>query len=234
MAGLPGVNIALPAKAAQTLSVGLVRGTSAVVTSLVTSGFFIGLCAAAYYLVRKFISSYRHAHLLNQVGTNSLDGLAIGYAQRLYASMISGHVWWNDWFGDGTDEDAMYKVAQEMYQHKVPFPLVSAKFKVLFNRELLDDIQDELNADEQAKFQTALSTGALSGLGSPALLTGQLLVTTSTTPVFDSQLRAVQEVPPLVRLGPHVETLYGPTGQVWLGFPFGQQMRFVSALAVTS
>jgi hypothetical protein len=233
MAGLPGVNVALPAKASQTVATGLVRGASSVATSLVTSGFFIGLCTAAYFLVRKAITAYRHSKLVNEVGASTQDGLAIGYAQRLYTAMISGYEVWNDWFGDGTDEDAMYQVAREMFAHKVPFALVSSKYKVLYNRELLDDVTQELDSSQVSVFQRAMSTGALNGLG--ALSTGrELLFTTSATPVFDAQLRELGQLPALMKLGAHVQTLQSPQGQVWLGFAHGQQLRFVSALAVSS
>nr|GFD57199.1 hypothetical protein [Tanacetum cinerariifolium] len=32
--------------------------------------------------------------------------------------MVSGYSWWNDAFGDGTDEEAMYAVARDMHQHQ--------------------------------------------------------------------------------------------------------------------
>jgi len=231
MAGLPGVNVALPERATQTVAAGLVRGSSAVATSLVTSGFFLALCGAAYFLVRKFITAYRHSHLVNEVGADSASGLAIGYAQRLYTAMNSGYAWWNDVFGDGTDEEAMYQVAREMHQNKVDFSLVSSKYKTLYNRELIDDLTSELGSEEIAKFQTSLSTG-LGGLNGLRVDNGQLY-TTSPTVVFDAQLNPLGEIPGRVLLGQHIESLSAPSGQLWLGFAYGHQKRFVSALAVS-
>jgi hypothetical protein len=232
MAGIPGVNVALPAKATQTVAAGLVRGTSAVATSLVTSGFFIAAVTAAYVLIRKAITGWRKSHLLNQVGQSSADGLAIGYAQRLYTAMISGYGWWNDYIGDGTDEDAIFQVGREMHANKVAFSLVSAKYKVLYNRDLLEDLSLELDTDELAKYQRALQSG-LSGLGAawePA--PDHLLYTVAPTVVYDEQLRPVGPIPANMALGEHSATMVAPDGRTWHGYPYQDVTRFVPAEAV--
>lgn len=231
MPGLPGVNVALPAKATQTVASGLVRGGTTLFTSLTTSGFFIAAVTAAYVLMRKFITTYRKNHLLNQVGSDSADGLAIGFAQRMYTAMISGYGWWNDVFGDGTDEEALYQVAREMKAGGVSFSLVSSKYKVLYNRELIDDLTQELNSEELQKFQAALQTG-LAGLGAVPPSPHHLLYTVAPTTVFDQQLRALGPLPARMRLGEHTETMLAPGGQVWHGFAYGEHVRFVPAEAV--
>lgn len=230
MAGLPGINVALPAKATQTVASGLVRSTQAIGSSLVTSGFFIALCTAAYVLVRKFVTAYRQNQLLKQVGTGSADGLAVGYAQRSYTAMISGYAWWNDLVGDGTDEEALYQVAREMKTNNVPFALVAGKYKTLYNRELLTDLTNELDTTQMRKYQAALATG-MNGLGaSPSV--HHWLVTTAPTPVLDDQLRVLGELPARMRLGEHTHSLFGADGQAWHGFDYRDQVRFVPAAAV--
>lgn len=231
MPGLPGFNVNLPARAAQTAATGLVRGTSAIATSLVTSGFFIAAVGAVYFLMRKLITSYRKSHLLSQVGQSSKDGLAIGFAQRIYTAMISGHEWWNDWFGDGTDEEAIYQVGREMRASQVDFNLVSSKFKVLYNRELIDDLTAELNAEEMAKFQAALMQG-LGGLGAVAPSVHHLLYTVQPTMVYDDELRPVGPVPAYMALGEHTDTLVGQDGSVWHGYHYQDLVRFVPAYDV--
>jgi hypothetical protein len=228
MAGFPGVNVNLPARAAQTAASGLVRGTSALVTSLVTSGFFIAAVGAVYFLMRKFITSARKNRLLSQVGQASKDGLAIGYAQRMYTAMISGYEWWNDLFGDNTDEEALYQVGREMRASQVDFSLVSSKYKVLYNRELIDDLTHELNADEMAKFQAALTQG-LGGLGAVAPSVHHFLYTVAPTIVHDDELRPVGPVPAYMALGEHTDTLLGQDGSVWHGYPYQDLIRFVPA-----
>jgi len=234
MAGIPGVNVALPAKATQTVAAGLVRGTSAVATSLVTSGFFIAAVTAAYILIRKLITGYRKSHLLNQVGQSSADGLAIGYAQRLYTAMVSGYGWWNAYLGDGTDEDAVYQVAREMHANKVTFSLVSAKFKVIYNEDLLDLLSAELGTDELAKFNRAMQTGlaGLPGLGALEPAPDYLLYTLAPTMVYDEQLQVVGPIPANMALGEHVATYIAPDGRVWHGYPYKHLTRFVPAEAV--
>jgi hypothetical protein len=231
MSGLPGVNVALPAKATQTVAAGLVRGTSAVATSLVTSGFFIAAVTAAYILIRKLITSYRHNKLLNEVGQNTAEGLAVGYAQRLYTAMISGYGWWNDYLGDGTDEEAIYQVGREMKAHNVPFNMVSARYKVLYDRELIDDLTLELDSEELGKFQAALRTG-LAGLGALEPAPDHLLYTVSPTLVYDEQLQVVGPIPANMALGEHVATYIAPDGRVWHGYPYLNVTRFVPADAV--
>lgn len=224
------VNLALPAKATQTVASGLVRGSSAIATSLVTSGFFIAAVGAVYLLMRKFITSYRKSHLLNQVGANSADGLAIGYAQRLYTAMVSGYGWWNDYFGDGTDEEAIYQVGRDMHQHKVDFSLVSSKYKVLYNRELIDDLTTELDSAEMGFFQGALT--GLSGLGATPPAPNHLLYTVQPTTVYDVNLNPLGVVPAAMQLGEHIETLLAPDGRVWHGYPYANLVRFVPAETV--
>lgn len=85
--------------------------------------------------------------VLSTVGTGSKEGLAVAFANRLYAAMHDV-----TWLWDGTDEKAMYEVAAESKQKGVPFALIQAAFRKIFNRELMRDIASELNSREQQTF----------------------------------------------------------------------------------
>lgn len=199
------------------------------VPTLLRGGFFIAVCTAAFLLVKKGVQAWRRHKLLNQVGENSADGVAIGFASRLYAAMISGHAWWNDWVGDGTDEESCYQVAREMHAQQIPFALVAAKYRILYTRELLSDLTSELNGEEMQKFQAILT----SGLGNvPEMLLSHLLVTVRPTTVLDHELRPVQDAPAACRLGEHTDTLILPGNRVRHGFTYNGLSRFVDAADV--
>lgn len=127
----------------------------------------IGVGVAVYFGVRGKIKSAiaekKQEKYTNQIGTNTNEGKAAEYAQRLKTAMFSTY----SWFPDGTDEEAMYQVAKEMFSSKVTFAQVSDAYKNIFSRNLSEDMIDEMDTNDFQKFQTALRTGILSGLGNP-------------------------------------------------------------------
>jgi hypothetical protein len=204
---------------------------SPLVRNLLTGGFILAVATGAFFLFRKLIQTMQRNQAIKDVGANSPDGLALALASRCYAAMNSGHEWWNDWFGDGTDEEALYQAARDMRSNQVPFALVSQKYKALYARDLYADLTTELASEEMAQFQAALSTGLGNVLSPQPLITQQLLTIHPST-ILNEKLQPVSQVPPRTRLGAHDETMMLPGGQVLHGFLYHNQRRYVSAPAV--
>lgn len=213
---------------------GLIPANPGLVRSLFTGGFFIAAATAAYIVFKKIIQSVQQGILRNQVGTNTPDGLALGYASRFYAAMFQGNTeWWSDWFGDGTDEESIFKVGREMFASKVSFGLVSAKYKGFYSRDLYTDLSKELSGEDLAKFQSVLTSGlGNTPAGPPPPLINQALITTSATTVLNETLQVVVNVPAAVWLGAHDETIILGGGRVLHGFMYENQRRYVPAPAV--
>ena len=200
---------------------------------LLSGGFFIAAVGGGYLLLRKLILAIKKGRLLNDVGANSQDGLAIGYAGRFYAAMVRGNTqWWNDVFGDGTDEDALFAVAADMSRTRVPFALVANKYQTLYDRFLLNDLTSELPSDDLQRFNRILQTG----LGATPVHQGVViehdLVTTKATVTYTDALVPVQQVPGNVWLGAHLETIITPGLGSFHGFSHNGAIRFVPAPAV--
>ncbi|RSK24188.1 hypothetical protein [Hymenobacter metallilatus] len=205
--------------------------SSRVMRYLLTGGFFLAVAGGAFLLFRKILQTMQRDKAIKDVGANSADGLALAFASRCYAAMNSGHEWWNDWFGDGTDEEALYQVARDMRSNNVPFVLVANKYKALYTRDLYADLTAELATDEMAQFQAALSTG-LGNVLDPGLLVTQQLITTAPSTILDDKLEPVSQTGPRTRLGPHDETMMLPGGRVLHGFLYQNQRRYVAAPTV--
>lgn len=212
------------------MSTALVRtGTAALATTrllptLLNGGFFVALAGLAYILIKKVLNKINRNSAMKDIGQYTVDGMAATFASQLYNAMFSSFEWWNDWFGDGTDEDAMYQTAAQMKQYNVPMADVARQYKNLYSRDLLSDIQKELSSSEYQKFTRAMQTG-LSGF-KPV---DAELHTTSDGYVLNDRFQPVQAVRPRTRLGMHLETYIFPNGTVYHGFDYRGQMRYISS-----
>lgn len=197
---------------------------------LLRGGFFLAVVGGAFWVVRKIIFEVRRNHLLSQVGTNTQDGLAIGFAGRIYASLIpSGQPWLNDTVGDGTTLDDLFAVATDMYRARVSYQMVAGKYQGLYARDLLADLNRDLNASELQQFNAALSTGrsGLNGLDDvPFVVIDSRIRTTAPTTVYDEQLLPVQQVPAGGNLGEHIGTMFAANG-TYHEFMYGGLLRRV-------
>jgi hypothetical protein len=206
---------------------------AAVMPWLLRGGFFIAVVGGSYWLLRNIILTIRRNRDLSKLGTNTPEGIALGFASRCYAALIpTGHPWVNDTVGDGTELEDLFQIAREIHRAgpAVDFGLVSSKYRSLYDRDLLRDISNDLSKSDVSKFNGLLS----SGLGAPVELTAVLthhLVTTRETTSYDDKLTALQEVPARTRLGFHAETMITAAGD-YHGFEYLGNMRFVPANAV--
>lgn len=211
--------------------VGLAIAGRPILGWLLRGGFFLAVLGGTYFIVRKVILEIRRRKLLDQAGTNTADGLAIGYANRCYAAMFRGATeWYSDWVGDGTDEDAIFQVAREMRANGINLALVSDKYRTLYDRPLLQDLTRELDAGDLATFQNLLATG-MGGPAGLALVIDSMIVSTAPTTVYDEHLQPVQQIPAGGRLGEHIGTLVQDSGHQYHEFYYAGQLRRVPAAA---
>jgi hypothetical protein len=156
------------------------------------------------------------------MGTETPKGRAVQYATQLYSAMFSSHEWLSDWFGDGTDEKAILSTAQEIYNDKdVTLATVQSAYKTLYARELVMDIQQEMDSSRFQKFQSILNKG-MAGLELPSML-----IVATPTLIYDKSLKPVTEAQPNTRLGTSYETILTGNGSYEV-FYFNNQPRLVS------
>lgn len=119
-----------------------------------------------YRAVKKGISKSQQKNAANQVDNKDPKiAYATILAQRAHAAMVTGYEWWNDVFGDGTNEDELYAIAKLMHDKGITFALVADAYKKLYpGRVFQTDLSSELASDELTKFYNKLK--GLAGLGS--------------------------------------------------------------------
>lgn len=127
-----------------------------------------GLLYFGYRQIKKGIDKSKFKSASNQVDHKSPQlALASILAQRAYAAMVTGFEWWNDWFGDGTNEDELYAIAQSAHAQGVTFTMIADAYRKLYKREFQTDLKDELQSSELSKFYNKLK--GLAGLGNSSI-----------------------------------------------------------------
>lgn len=185
-------------------------------------GIFTLIVVGAYLLVRKLVRSIQKNGYMSSFGTETAKGRSVQYATQLYSAMFSGPEWLSDWFGDGTDEKAILATAQEIYNDReVNLSLVQTAYKSLYNRELVTDLQKDLDSKYFAKFRSIVNEG-LAGLELPSML-----IVANPTLIYDKQLKALNQVAPNTRLGSSYETLLTADGSYEV-FYFNNHPRLVN------
>ena len=185
-------------------------------------GFFTLLVIGAYLLVRKLVKSIQKNGYMSSFGTDTSKGRAVQYATQLYSAMFSGPEWLSDLFGDGTDEKAILSTAQEIYNDKeVTLATVQSAYKTLYSRELIMDLQKEMDSGYFAKFRKILNEG-LAGLELPSML-----IVAKPTTVFDKNFKPLTQAMPNTMLGSSYETLLTADGSFEV-FYFNNQPRLVN------
>ena len=99
---------------------------------------------------------------------------------------------------------------------------MSRQYKALYNRDLITHLNSELDADEMIKFNKVLSNG----VGS-LVVKNLFLVTRLNAPVLNEKFEQVNQARASTRLGELLETYIFPNGQVYYGFQYRDQMRYV-------
>lgn len=80
---------------------------------------------------------------------NSSKAFAPIEAQKAYAAMFRTG---STWLPDGTDEDALFLVADSIRSGRVLWSDLVAAYKTQFDRNLVTDLTDELDAEDLATF----------------------------------------------------------------------------------
>jgi hypothetical protein len=143
-----------------------------------------GALALAYFGGKKLLTNLKQDSVARDYGDNTEDGLAAEYAVQMYASFNPVA----SWLWDGTDEEALFNVAQSMYIKKVSFGRVSTQYKRQFDRNLIDDLQNELSSDDLNKFNSySKGVFGISGVN--------YYITTAPTQVFNQQMQVVDTIP---------------------------------------
>lgn len=190
-------------------------------------GIFTLVLVGAFLLIRRLIRGFQKDGYMNSFGTNTNKGRSVQYATQLYQAMISAPGWFNDFFGDGTDEKRIFSTAHEINQDKeVQLLDVQQAYKTMYNRDLIMDLQNELDSADFEKFRRILNQG-LQGLEVPSLLVAKRAST-----VFDKNLRPLNQVQSNTKLGASYETLITPKGSFDV-FYFNGQPRLVNSQDVT-
>jgi len=132
---------------------------------LILGGIVILGGAATYvgvrHKVKSAISKKKQEVYTNKVGTETPQGYAAEYAQRLKSAMHSSY----SWMPDGTDEESMFKVAAEMHKSQTSFAQVAKAYESIFARSLVEDMESELDSSDYENFMYALRSGVINGLG---------------------------------------------------------------------
>ncbi|RDC65069.1 hypothetical protein [Adhaeribacter pallidiroseus] len=210
---------------------GLIIGTglskvTGFLPTLFNAGFFVAVAGAAYLLLKKFLVGVKKNAVIADMGQSTIHGLAAAYATQFFNAMIRSAGWISDWFGDGTNTDVIYATASEMHRHKVSFADVNKAYKGLYQRDLLEHLQSELDSEEMIKFNTLLTTG-LGGI--PVI--DHVIISAKPTMVLNGELKTIQSVSAGVKLGAHLETMILPNGTHYQGFQYNGQIRYVDSLA---
>lgn len=185
-------------------------------------GFFTLLAVGAYLLIRKLVKTLQKNGYMSSFGTDTAKGRAVQYATQLYSAMFSGPEWMSDFFGDGTDEKAILSTAQEIFNDKeVTLAIVQAAYKTLYARELVMDLQKEMDSGYFQKFRKILNEG-LAGLEMPSML-----VVVSPAVIYDKNFKALNQAAPKTLLGSSYETLLTADGSYEV-FYFNNQPRLVN------
>lgn len=169
-------------------------------------GFFTLIMVGAFLLIRKLVRGFQKDGLMKQWGHDTSKGRATQYATQLRQAMVSTPGW-IAWMGDGTDEQRIFSTAHEIQQDKeVNLSLVQSAYKTLYNRELVMDLQDELDASDFEKFRRIVNQG-LQGLENP-----HTLYVSRDTTVFDKNFRPISKAKARTKIGTSYETLVTAQG----------------------
>lgn len=104
-----------------------------------------------FFIGRGVLRRIERSKAINKIGTNSPEGIATSMSGRFFSALIQTNAFINDWFGDGTDEEALYQLAQEMGEQGITLGMVAKYYQDIYKRDLIKDM-NEIDAQEKAKF----------------------------------------------------------------------------------
>lgn len=117
----------------------------------VIGGAFIGS------KISKKIKERKQENAANQVDNKDPKrALAATLAQKCFVSFFpSGYTS----FPDGTDEQALFNVAKQMFVNKIPFSYLTEAYRKLYSRQFALDLADELDAADLTRFYSFFNKG---------------------------------------------------------------------------
>lgn len=193
--------------------------------------FVVAAAGGTYLLAKKIINDAKRAAALKDYGNpNTTAGKAATYATQMYKGIILTYEWLNDTAGDGTNLTLIYATAKEMYTNRIPFPEVAGKYQSLYNRDLLSDLQRDLNGSEMQKFNSILN-GGLAGLGTLPASTqaARAILTKAPAYVLDEKYAPINPVLTGTLLGTHIESVLLPHNRILHGFVYQGNLRYIDA-----
>lgn len=111
-----------------------------------------------YFLVRRMVQKARSNQSTKDLddinAKDPRDAYAVSFAQQIRAAFNPADLdnTWFSWLPDGTDEEALYRVAREMRSRNVEFSRVAKAYRNLYQSELVRDLTSELDTTELRTF----------------------------------------------------------------------------------
>jgi len=154
---------------------------------LVTVGLFVGGGVGAFFVGKAIFSAIRAMIEKNQYdkpGSETKQSIASKLSVKFSAAFNPSGVSWMRAI-DQTNEQAVFECARDLNINKIPWSMISSAYKGTQGRELLSDLQSELDSEELNLFNgiltatdanTAFSNamlkryGKLNGIGGQNLL----------------------------------------------------------------
>lgn len=212
---LPAINVQMPGMPESPM------------TKAVNGVLLLAAAGGSYFLIKKLLADAARNGVMDDISNpNSKEGMAANLAMQLYSGMITSE-WANDTIGDGTNLTVVFAAAKDIHSNRalVGFDDVAKKYRALYQRDLLQDLQSDLNAEEMTRFRGILSTG----LGALPAQGKKYIATVSPGIVLDQKLTPLQPVPANIALGSYLESMQVANGQVLHGFMYNGQMRYIDS-----
>ncbi|BDD04411.1 hypothetical protein [Aureibacter tunicatorum] len=109
--------------------------------------------------VRSAVDKAKYNSAIKAINTQSKTGIATMLATNLSSAFYQAGIR-NNWIPDGTNDVLVFQVAKTMFNKQISFIQVSDQYKGLYQRNLLEDLQSELDSNELRTFWELVKTGA--------------------------------------------------------------------------
>lgn len=110
----------------------------------------VTILGVGYFVISKRLKKQKveqnYQAMEKQIGVNTPDGKAAGYATALFSAMD----------GWGTNEKIIWETLKKMKANGILFATVANAYRMLYNEDLLKRIQKELSAKEYVQFQEVI------------------------------------------------------------------------------
>lgn len=140
------------------------------VSKNITDSPYFWIAAAAvtagtvYFVARvgaKAVEKIRENNANLNIDKTGSKQIASVEAQRLYAAFFPSGT---TWMPDGTDEEIIFSVADSIRSNKTTWADLVNAYNSLFKRNLVSDLNDELDSSELSKFWIRAGKSAINGV----------------------------------------------------------------------